>query len=75
MLTLRRHRERALLAVLLLEPHRPVAVDRLTGLLWDGDPPPAARRTVHSHVARIRAALDAARAGRYGVRLVTTFLG
>src|SRR5262249_35805315 len=49
----RRH-ERRLLALLLLEPRRIVATDRLLDLMWDGDPPPTARATLHTYVSRLR---------------------
>src|SRR5947207_6609567 len=49
----RRH-ERRLLALLLLEPGRIVATDRLLDLMWDGDPPPTARATLHTYVSRLR---------------------
>jgi DNA-binding SARP family transcriptional activator len=52
-----RRRERCLLAVLLLEQGRGVAVERLADLLWDGDPPSTARTTLRSHVSRLRAAV------------------
>ncbi|MEN3309319.1 MAG: hypothetical protein V7603_5521 [Micromonosporaceae bacterium] len=45
--------------MLLLESGRMVSVDRLVELLWDQDPPDGARRAVHAHVARLRAALAA----------------
>jgi DNA-binding SARP family transcriptional activator/tetratricopeptide (TPR) repeat protein len=53
--TLGRRQERCLLAILLLDAGRFVTVDRLCDLLWDDNPPGQARRTVHAHVARIRA--------------------
>lgn len=52
-----RRRERGVLGLLLLELNRSVPVDRLTELLWEGQPPDCARRTVQSHVSRIRALL------------------
>jgi DNA-binding SARP family transcriptional activator len=54
-----RRRERALLAILLLEQGRVVPADRLCELLWDGDPPESARRNLQSHVARLRGLLAA----------------
>jgi DNA-binding SARP family transcriptional activator len=54
----RRRQERLLLAILLLEAGRPVTIDRLTGLLWDGAPPAGARAAVHTYVGRLRAALS-----------------
>jgi hypothetical protein len=49
-------RQRALLALMLLEPGRPVATDRLIDELWRGDTPTGAS-TVPSYVSRLRKAL------------------
>ncbi|GIH20041.1 AfsR/SARP family transcriptional regulator [Rugosimonospora africana] len=57
LLELKRRRERCLLGVLLLQPNRPISIDRLIDLLWEGEPPPAARASLHTHVSRLRAAL------------------
>jgi DNA-binding SARP family transcriptional activator/tetratricopeptide (TPR) repeat protein len=62
-------KRRLLLALLLLECGRPVPVDRLVDLAWE-EPPPAARRVVFAHVARLRKAL--AGAERHGVALLST---
>jgi DNA-binding SARP family transcriptional activator/tetratricopeptide (TPR) repeat protein len=59
--TMPRRHERCLLAILLLQPGRPVSTERLCDLLWDEDPPPQARASVYTYVARIRSGL--ARAG------------
>jgi DNA-binding SARP family transcriptional activator len=67
-----RSRERCLIVALLLEPGMSVSLDRLTGLLWEDEPPEAARRTVQSHVARVRAVLREAGAHAHGVDLVST---
>ncbi|WP_433790740.1 BTAD domain-containing putative transcriptional regulator [Actinoplanes sp. CA-252034] len=56
----RRRRERCLLGLLLLQPGRVIAVDRLVDLLWAGDPPERARATLNSHVSRLRGALGTA---------------
>lgn len=56
--TVGRRRERCLLGILLLEAGTTVPVDRLVSLLWDDEPPATARASLHSHVARLRAALD-----------------
>lgn len=42
----RRRQERLLLAILLLDAGRPVTIERLTDLLWDGEPPASSRGTV-----------------------------
>ena len=52
-----RRRERCLLGVLLLEAGTSVPVERLIDLLWDGDPPDAARSALRVHVSRLRSAL------------------
>ena len=50
----------ALLALLLLEPGRPVSVDTLTEELWAGAPPPGAAKSLRVYVSRLRSALAAA---------------
>ena len=51
-------RQRALLALLLLEPGRPVSSDRLIDELWLGSPPPGAEHALRVYVSRLRSALD-----------------
>ncbi|MEQ4720124.1 winged helix-turn-helix domain-containing protein [Nonomuraea sp. B19D2] len=70
-----RSRERCLIVAILLEPGMSVSLDRLTALLWEDEPPETARRTVQSHVARVRAVLRAAGAHEHGVDLVSTGRG
>ncbi len=53
-----RRRERLLLGVLLLDAGRPISIDRLLDLLWEDDPTPAARASLHSHIARLRSVLQ-----------------
>ncbi|MET7709755.1 BTAD domain-containing putative transcriptional regulator [Micromonospora sp. NPDC005413] len=53
---------RLVLAALLLEPDRVVAVDRLIDLVWDQAPPRSARGTVQALVSRLRTALRRAEA-------------
>ncbi len=48
---------RLVLVQLLLSPNRVVSTDSLVDALWGEDPPPTARRSVQSHVAKLRAAL------------------
>lgn len=48
---------RLVLATLLLEPDRVVAVDRLIDLVWGPAPPRSARGTVQALVSRLRTAL------------------
>ena len=63
--------QRLILAVLLADVGRVVPAETLIARLWDGDPPAAARRAVHAHIARIRRLLhesgaDGALAGAAG---------
>ena len=46
-----------LLALLLCRDGRPVGTDALLTALWDGSPPPAARKTLQIYVHRLRRAL------------------
>jgi predicted ATPase/DNA-binding SARP family transcriptional activator len=50
-------RQRALLALLLLQPGRVISTDRLIDEIWAGEPPRGAERTLRSYVSRLRAAL------------------
>ncbi|WP_117208018.1 AfsR/SARP family transcriptional regulator [Allorhizocola rhizosphaerae] len=52
-------RQRALVALLALEPGTVVTQSRLIDALWGDNPPRTALRTLQSHVARVRQALDA----------------
>jgi predicted ATPase/DNA-binding SARP family transcriptional activator len=49
--------QRAVLALLALRAGRPVGVTELTDAVWPDEPPPSARNTLQSHVARLRARL------------------
>lgn len=70
-------KERQLLAVLAAACPAVVSVDRLLELLWDGDPPPTARKSLQAHVVRLRSALEPDRPrgspGRYVVRRGTGY--
>jgi DNA-binding SARP family transcriptional activator/tetratricopeptide (TPR) repeat protein len=68
-LPLARRQERCLLGILLLDPGRVVAAERLCVLLWDDHPPEQSRAILRSHVARVRAALADAGAATHGVAL------
>jgi class 3 adenylate cyclase/DNA-binding SARP family transcriptional activator len=50
-------KQRALLAMLLLEAGRVVSLDRLVEALWSGAPPPTAVATLQNFVAQLRKAL------------------
>jgi DNA-binding SARP family transcriptional activator len=60
-------RQRALLALLLVTPGRPVSADRLPDELWAGEPPDGSDTTLRSYVSRLRATLD----GLVGIRAVS----
>ncbi|GAA1582700.1 BTAD domain-containing putative transcriptional regulator [Kribbella hippodromi] len=57
-LPLRRRQERLLLAVLLLEPGKPVPAERLIDLLWPDALPANPRRALQVYMSRLRAVLD-----------------
>src|SRR5215470_20330743 len=65
-------RQRAVLALLLLESNRVVSVDRLAEDVWGGHPPPGSVTTLQSYVFRLRRALEPDRLpGDAGAVLVT----
>jgi predicted ATPase/DNA-binding SARP family transcriptional activator len=51
--------QRRLLAVLLAARGEVVSTDRLVDAVWGTRPPPSARKSLHSHVSRLRRALSA----------------
>jgi DNA-binding SARP family transcriptional activator len=53
-------RQRVLLAALLQVPGQAVSVQRLSELVWDGQPPPGSAITLRSYVKRLRDALGPA---------------
>jgi DNA-binding SARP family transcriptional activator/tetratricopeptide (TPR) repeat protein len=53
-------RQRVLLAALLQVPGQAVSVQRLSELVWDGQPPPSSAVTLRSYVKRLRDALGPA---------------
>src|SRR5262249_27985486 len=52
-------RQRAVLALLLLEPNRVVSTDRLIDGVWGARPPSAAEATLQGYLSRLRKALGA----------------
>ena len=48
------HKQRAVLAMLLLEPNRAVARDAMIDALWEEDPPETAQKAVQVYVSRLR---------------------
>ena len=65
-------RQRAVLALLLLEANRVVSLDRLAEDVWDGHPPEGRVTTVQIYISHLRQALEPGRArGAPGEVLVT----
>ncbi|WP_049567480.1 AfsR/SARP family transcriptional regulator [Nonomuraea sp. SBT364] len=60
---------RVLLTALLLEPNQLVSLQRLFGVLWDGEPPASAIANVRTYASRLRKLLD------HQDRLVTKYGG
>jgi YVTN family beta-propeller protein len=52
-------KQRALLALLVLNANRVVSSDSLIDQLWDGSPPPTAATALHGHVSSLRKAIGA----------------
>src|SRR6516162_11165196 len=55
-------RQRAVLALLMLEANRAVSMDRLAEDVWDGDPPEGWVTTLQTYVFHLRQALEPGRA-------------
>jgi SARP family transcriptional regulator, regulator of embCAB operon len=53
-------KQRAVLAMLVLNRNRPVSVDSLINAVWDQSPVPAARTSIHSYVSNLRRLLGSA---------------
>ena len=51
-------KERLLLAALVAGAPGAVSTDALAETLWDGDPPPSARKSLQTHVVRLRSSLE-----------------
>src|SRR5437762_3658662 len=47
-------KQRALLALLLLEANRPVSRDRLIDALWEEEPTPTAQKAIQVYVSQLR---------------------
>ncbi len=53
-------KQRAVLAMLVINRNRPVGVDTLITALWEEWPPPGARASIHSYVSNLRKLLGGA---------------
>lgn len=60
-------KQRAVLAMLLINRNRPVSVDSLINAVWDEDPVPAARTSIQAHISNLRRLLRDAGADPYQV--------
>src|SRR5262245_55865320 len=65
-------KQRAVLALLLLDAGRVVPAEYLAEVLWRGSPPPGAGKTLRSYVSRLRSLLEpeatlVARGGGYAI--------
>ena len=54
-------KQQTVLAVLLLEPNRPVPVDKIISTVWGSQPPPSVTHLVQTYVSRLRQLLDLGR--------------
>lgn len=59
------HKQRALLAALVLHCPQAVSVDTLVDLVWGDAVPPAAVSSLHGYVARLRRVLEPSRGTRW----------
>jgi DNA-binding SARP family transcriptional activator len=67
-----RPKQQAVLAALLLEANRVVAIDRLIDLLWGDEPPASATGALQVYISGLRRALEPERAARtWGQFLIT----
>jgi DNA-binding SARP family transcriptional activator len=60
-------KQRAVLAVLLINRNRAVAVDSLVDAAWDESPAPAVRASIHSYVSNLRRILGSAEVDPHAV--------
>jgi DNA-binding SARP family transcriptional activator/ABC-type branched-subunit amino acid transport system substrate-binding protein len=69
------HKQRALLASLVLHANEVVSPDRLIDDLWGDAPPPTAAKTLQAHLSRLRRVLDGDEAERDGGPIETRGAG
>ncbi|HSM43969.1 MAG TPA: BTAD domain-containing putative transcriptional regulator, partial [Acidimicrobiia bacterium] len=53
-------KQRAVLAMLVMSPGRPVSVDRLVGAAWGTEDPSGHRASIHTYISNLRTLLDVA---------------
>lgn len=67
-----RPQQRALLAILVMEAGHVISADRLTGLLWQDDPPAAATAAIQAYISQLRRLLEPERAAWAPARVLIT---
>ena len=65
-------KQRAVLAILLMEPGRTVPLDRLVDLLWGEAPPPRATASLQAYISNLRRLLEPDRAPRTPASVLVT---
>ena len=65
-------KQRAVLAILLLNPNRMVSVDRLVDELWDGRPPGSAISTLQTYISHLRDLLEPRRSRGAAAQVLVT---
>src|SRR5262245_4458070 len=65
-------KQRAVLAMLLIDANRVVPVDRIVDCLWGDDPPARAMGSLQAYVSNLRRALEPNRAAREASGRITT---
>lgn len=66
---------RRLLALLAIQPNRPVRREEIVDVLWGDDPPSSCLGLLHTYVARLRKALEPGRVRQEPARVITTVDG
>ena len=61
---IRTRKQRAVLALLAVEPGRVVPLDRLVDEVWSGEPPASATASLQVYIAQLRKVLEPGRAPR-----------
>jgi DNA-binding SARP family transcriptional activator len=65
-------KQRAVLAVLLIDANRVVSLDRLIDQLWGDEPPPRAMSSLQAYISNLRRALEPERAARTPAQVLVT---
>jgi DNA-binding SARP family transcriptional activator/uncharacterized protein HemY/DNA-binding XRE family transcriptional regulator len=68
-------KQRRLLALLAIQPNRPVRREEIVDVLWGDDPPSSCLGLLHTYVARLRRALEPRRVRQEPARVITTVDG